>query len=259
MTAIAAPLAGRGILVTRPAQQCGPLADRIRAAGGEAILFPVLEIIDTPDLQPLIDVIARLDDYRLAVFISPNAVVRAMKQLEARRQWPARLRVAAIGKGSVRELERFGISGVIAPERHFDSEHLLALPGLQTVAGQRVVIFRGDGGRELLGDTLAARGAQVDYVECYRRARPVADAAPLLKAWDGKRLNAVTITSSEGMRNLFAMVGASGQPLLQQTPLFAPHPRIAAVARELGCRHVIESAPGDDGLMDALLRHFARP
>jgi uroporphyrinogen-III synthase len=68
----------------------------------------------------------------------------------------------------------------------------------------------------------------------------------------------VTITSSEGMRNLFAMVGPSGQPMLQQTPLFAPHPRIAAVARELGCRHVIETAPGDDGLMDALLRHFAR-
>lgn len=253
-----APLAGRGIVVTRPAQQSGPLAGRISAAGGEAILFPVLEIIDTPDLQPLIDVIARLDDYQLAVFISPNAVVRAMKQVKARRQWPVTMRVAAIGKGSVRELERFGVSGVLAPERHFDSEHLLELPELQAVAGQRVVIFRGDGGRELLGDTLAARGARVDYVECYRRARPAADAAPLLQAWAGNRLNAVTITSSEGMRNLFAMVGPSGQPLLQQTPLFAPHPRIAAVARELGCRNVIESAPGDDGLMDALLRHFGR-
>ena len=258
MTAVAAPLAGRGIVVTRPAQQSGPLAGRIHTAGGQAILFPVLEIIDTPDLQPLIDVIARLDDYQLAVFISPNAVVRAMKQVIARRQWPAAMRVAAIGKGSVRELERFGVSGVLAPERHFDSEHLLALPELQAVAGQRVVIFRGDGGRELLGDTLTARGAQVDYVECYRRARPDAAAAPLLQAWAGNALHAVTITSSEGMRNLFAMVGPSGQPLLQQTPLFAPHPRIAAVARELGCRHVIETAPGDDGLMDALLRHFGR-
>lgn len=257
MTAAAAPLAGRGIVVTRPAQQSSPLAERIRAAGGEAILFPVLEIIDTPDLRPLIDVIARLDDYQFAVFISPNAVVRAMKEVMARRQWPAAMRVAAIGKGSVRELERFGVYGVLAPERHFDSEHLLELPELQAVAGQRVVIFRGDGGRELLGETLAARGAKVDYVECYRRARPDIDATPLLQAWAGKVLNAVTITSSEGMRNLFAMVGPSGQPLLQQTPLFAPHPRIAAVARELGCRNVIESAPGDDGLMDALLRYFA--
>ena len=254
----APPLAGRGIVVTRPAQQSGPLAERISAAGGHPILFPVLEIIDTPDLQPLIDVSARLEDYQLAVFISPNAVVRTMSQVLPRRIWPARLRVAAIGKGSVRELERFGVTGVIAPARYFDSEHLLELPELQTVAGQRVVIFRGDGGRELLGDTLAARGARVDYIECYRRTRPDADAAPLLQAWAGDALHAVTITSSEGMRNLFAMVGQSGQLRLQQTPVFAPHPRIAAVARELGCNAVIDTAPGDDGLMDALFRHFAQ-
>ena len=254
----APPLAGRGIVVTRPAQQSGPLAERISAAGGHPILFPVLEIIDTPDLQPLIDVSARLEDYQLAVFISPNAVVRTMSQVLPRRIWPARLRVAAIGKGSVRELERFGVTGVIAPARYFDSEHLLELPELQTVAGQRVAIFRGDGGRELLGDTLAARGARVDYIECYRRARPDADAAPLLQAWAGNALHAVTITSSEGMRNLFAMVGQSGQLRLQQTPVFAPHPRIAAVARELGCNAVIDTAPGDDGLMDALFRHFAQ-
>ena len=254
----APPLAGRGIVVTRPAQQSGPLAERISAAGGHPILFPVLEIIDTPDLQPLIDVSARLEDYQLAVFISPNAVVRTMSQVLPRRIWPARLRVAAIGKGSVRELERFGVTGVIAPARYFDSEHLLELPELQTVAGQRVVIFRGDGGRELLGDTLAARGARVDYIECYRRTRPDADAAPLLQAWAGDALHAVTITSSEGLRNLFAMVGQSGQLRLQQTPVFAPHPRIAAVARDLGCNAVIDTAPGDDGLMDALFRHFAQ-
>jgi len=254
----APPLAGRGIVVTRPAQQSGPLAERISAAGGHPILFPVLEIIDTPDLQPLIDVSARLEDYQLVVFISPNAVVRTMSQVLPRRIWPARLRVAAIGKGSVRELERFGVTGVIAPARYFDSEHLLELPELQTVAGQRVAIFRGDGGRELLGDTLAARGAQVDYIECYRRTRPDADAAPLLQAWAGDALHAVTITSSEGMRNLFAMVGQSGQLRLQQTPVFAPHPRIAAVARELGCNAVIDTAPGDDGLMEALFRHFAQ-
>jgi uroporphyrinogen-III synthase len=257
MTAPAAALAGRGIVVTRPAQQAGPLAARIRAAGGHPILFPVLEIVDTGDLQPLIDVIDRLDDYQLAVFISPNAVVRAMKQLGIRRSWPASLRVAAIGKGSVRELERSGVTGVIAPDRQFDSEHLLELPELQSVAGQRVVIFRGDGGRELLGDTLTARGARVDYVECYRRARPQADARPLLDAWDGNALHAVTITSSEGMRNLYAMVGESGRAQLRGTPVFAPHPRIAAVARELGCSHVIDTAPGDDGLMEALQGHFA--
>lgn len=253
---VALPLAGRGIVVTRPAHQAAGLAELIRAAGGNPILFPVLEILDTENLQPLLDAIARLDDYRLAVFISPNAVVRTMNQVAARRAWPAHLRVAAVGKGGVKELRRFGITGIIAPDRMFDSEHLLALPELQDVKGKRVIIFRGDGGRELLGDTLSARGAVVDTIECYRRAQPRVDAALLLKAWARDQVHAVTVTSSEGLRNLFEMVGKLGQSWLRRTPVFAPHPRIAAAARELGCSIVVDSAPGDEGLIDALRRHF---
>ena len=248
----AGPLAGCGIVVTRPAAQAASLAEAIRAAGGHAILFPVIEILDPADIQPLIDVIDRLETCNLAIFISPNAVARAMRRITARRTWPPGLRSAAIGKGGVKALQRFGINEVIVPTRSFDSEGLLALPQLQTVAGQRVVIFRGDGGRELLGDTLTARGAQVEYVECYRRARPHADAAPLLKAWAHDEVHAITVTSSEGLRNLFEMVGEPGLSWLRRTPVFVPHPRIAAAARELGCGQVIESAPGDEGLIAAL-------
>ena len=258
MTA-AGPLAGRGIVVTRPASQAAPLAAMIRAAGGRPILFPVLEILDTADIAPLIAAADGLDRFDLAIFISPNAVLRAMNQIVARRSWPPGLRAAAVGKGSARELKRFGITDVIAPARAFDSEGLLALPELQQVAGRRVVIFRGDGGRELLGDTLAARGADVEYVECYRRARPRADAAPLLRAWARNEVDAVTVTSSEGLRNLFEMVGRLGQSWLKRTPLLAPHPRIAAAARELGCGNVMETAPGDEGLMNALSQLFHQP
>lgn len=253
----ARPLAGRGILVTRPAHQAGTLAVLINAAGGQAIIFPALEILDPADPQPLIDAIERLESYDLAIFISPNAVTRVMERMAGRRAWPAGLRVAAIGKGGVRELERHGIREVIAPQRSFDSERLLEMPQLQAVSGQRVLILRGDGGRELLGDTLAARGAQVDYVVCYRRARPQTDPAPLLQAWTRKAVHAVIVTSSEGLRNLFVMLGKPGETLLQHTPLLVPHPRIATVARELGCREVIETAPGDDGLLEALLQLFA--
>ncbi len=250
------PLAGRGIVVTRPAQQAGPLAEMIRAAGGTPIIFPVLEILDTADIQPLVDAIDRLDSFDLAIFISPNAVLRAMNQIAARRAWPDGLHAAAIGKGSVKELKRFGIVDVIAPTRTFDSERLLELPQLQAVAGQRVVIFRGEGGRELLGDTLAARGASVEYVECYRRARPRADAAPLLRAWARNEVHAVIVTSSEGLRNLFEMIGKLGQSWLRRTPLLVPHSRIAAAARELGCTNIVESAPGDDGLFETLQQLF---
>ncbi len=253
----AGPLAGRGILITRPAHQAGPLAALIHAAGGRPVIFPTLEILDPADPQPLLDAIDRLDTYDLAIFISPNAVTRVMERMAGRRGWPAGLRVAAIGKGGVRELERHGVHEVIAPQRSFDSERLLEMPQLQAVSGQRVLILRGDGGRELLGDTLAARGALVDYIACYRRARPQTDPAPLLQAWAHDGVHAVVATSSEGLRNLFVMLDKPGGSLLQHTPLLVPHPRIATVARELGCRDVIGTAPGDDGLIAGLLQQFA--
>lgn len=252
------PLAGCGIVVTRPAQQAGALAAMIGGAGGKALVFPVLEILDTANPAALFDAIDRLEAFDLVVFISPNAVQRVMDLVVARRRWPTGLRVAAIGKGGVRELKRYGLDEVIAPERRYDSERLLEMPQLQQIAGQRVLIFRGDGGRELLGDTLAARGARVEYVESYRRAMPRVDAAPLLQAWARNEIHAVTITSSEGLRNFSAMLGEPGMALLQATPLLAPHPRIAAVARELGCGKVVETGPGDEGLFAALLQLFRR-
>ena len=250
------PLAGRGIVITRPAHQAQPLADLIRAAGGNPILFPVLEILDAGDLRPLNALIDRLDEFDLAIFISPNAVNKAMNLIAARRGLPSRLRMAAIGRGSVKELKRFGISDVIAPTKKFDSEALLELPGLQNIAGRHVVIFRGDGGRELLGDVLTARGARVEYAECYRRGKPNQDATPLMKAWARNELHAITVTSSEGLRNLFDMIGKLGQTWLKKTPLFAPHPRIAAAARELGLTAVIETGPGDEGLIVRLEQYF---
>jgi len=250
------PLAGRGIVITRPAHQAQPLADLIRAAGGNPILFPVLEILDAEDLRPLNALIDRLDEFDLAIFISPNAVNKAMNLITARRVLPQRLKVAAIGRGGVKELRHFGVANVIAPSKKFDSEALLELPELTDVAGRQVVIFRGDGGRELLGDTLTVRGARVEYAECYRRGKPNLDTAPLMKAWARNELHAITVTSSEGLRNLFDMIGKLGQTWLRKTPLFAPHPRIAATARELGLTAVIETGPGDEGLIAQLEQYF---
>jgi uroporphyrinogen-III synthase len=250
-------LAGRRIVVTRPAGQAGPLVDLIRARGGEPIVFPVLEIRDVEDLRPLNALVDRLDGFDLAVFISPNAVNKAMNLVTARRQWPAKLAAATIGRSSERELARYGVGDIIAPQGRFDSEALLELLPAGRVAGRRVVIFRGDGGRELLGDTLAARGATVEYAECYRRGRPDADVGPLLKAWARGDIDAVTVSSSEGLANLYDMVGKLGQQWLKRTPVFAPHARIAAKARGLGLERIIETGPADEGLVAGLEGFFA--
>jgi uroporphyrinogen-III synthase len=249
-------LAGRGVVITRPTHQAGPLAERIRAAGGTPILFPVLEILDVVDPKRLDALIDRLDEFDLAIFISPNAVNKAMDRITARRALPRQLKIAALGRRSRSELARRGVTGVIAPETEFDSEALLALSDLSNVAGMRIVVFRGEGGRELLGDTLIVRGASLEYAECYRRVRPALDAAPLLRAWTRDELHAVTVTSGEAVRNLFDMVGGPGQIRLRETPLFAPHARIAQTARELGLSIVIETAAGDEGLVAGLEQYF---
>jgi len=251
-------LAGRRVVLTRPAAQAGQLAELVRAAGGEAILFPTLEILEATDLQPLAALIDRLETFDLSIFISANAVNKALGLVQARRNWPPGLRVATVGRGSARELHRHGFEAVIAPTQGFDSEALLDLPELKDVAGKRVVIFRGEGGRELLAKTLAARGAAVEYAECYRRGRPSADAAPLIDQWEQHRLDAFTVTSSEALANLGAMLGERGRQCLQTTPLFVPHQRIADAARALGVKTVVATGSGDEGLVAGLAAFFAK-
>jgi len=252
----AGALQGRHIVVTRPAGQAVHLADALVALGAKPVLFPVLAIFDVADTGPLLDVAARLDDFDWAAFVSPNAVEKALTPILARRPWPAHLRAATIGRSSELALAKFGVSDVVSPQDRFDSEALIALAPLGDMLGKKVVIFRGDGGRELLGETLAARGATVEYVTCYRRGRPALDPAPLHKLWNDSQLDAITVTSSEGLRNLYDMVGKIGQAWLRKTPTFVPHARIFEQARTLGLHDVILTGPGDDGLVAGLAGYF---
>lgn len=250
------PLCGRHIVVTRPAGQAVHLAEALVALGAKPVLYPVLEIFDVEDNAPLLAAAERLDEFDWVAFVSPNAVEKALRVILDRRAWPAKLRVATIGKSSEQALAAFGVGDVVAPRERFDSEALIALPELQDMAGKKVLIFRGDGGRELLGDTLKDRGATVEYLTCYRRGKPALDPAPLLKLWTDHQLDAVTVTSSEGLRNFFDMVGKLGQAWLRKTPVFVPHARIAEAARALGLHEIVLTGPGDEGLVAGLNAYF---
>jgi uroporphyrinogen III methyltransferase/synthase len=242
------PLQGRGIVVTRPAGQARHLQSLIEAAGGRPIPFPAIEIEEFPERA-----LPELESFDVAIFVSPTAAQCALKK---RATWPAQLSVAAIGKGTRRVLERHGIAEILAPDSGGDSEALLALPALQNVAGKRILIVRGEGGRELLGDKLAERGAQVEYAECYRRVLPRADPAELLSAWERGEVDAVTVSSGEGLENLLELLGEAGRQRLLDTPLFVSHPRIAEQAREAGMREVIVAGLGDEEMLDALMAYF---
>ena len=251
------PLAGKTIVVTRPRAQAGPLAAAIAAQGGQPLIFPLLEISPAADAQPLANAVARLADYSLAVFISPNAVDYALPAILARGPWPAGLLPAAVGQGTARALVAHGVTGCIAPSERFDSEALLALPELagERVAGRRVAIFRGNGGRELLADTLRERGAEVDCIACYRRSGPPGGGAPLLAAWRAGRLAALTVSSSEGLRHLVDLLDTEGRAWLQKTPVFVPHARIAENARASGLRKIILTDAADAGILAGLLAY----
>ncbi len=265
------PLSGLKIAVTRPREQAVPLARRIEEAGGVPLLFPLLDIAPAADPAALSEQISRLDQFDLAIFISPNAVQYGMAAIRATLSpspspasgrgvrdsagegWvsalPPALKIAAVGQGSAKALCELGIAGVIAPTERFDSEGLLALPELQAVAGRRVMIFRGDGGRELLGETLRARGATVEYVACYRRSRPQQDISVLL----GSVPDAITVTSSEALEYLWQMLGDARRDRACGIPLFVPHPRIAELAKRQGWSRVLLAGAGDDGLLSALI------
>ena len=247
-------LSGRTVLVTRPAGQAAVLAQAIRAAGGTAFEFPALAVEAVP-ADELAESLAQLAVADIAIFISPNAAQFGMAAIRAGGPLSDAIQVFAVGPGTARALQEQGVSGVITPDGQ-DSEALLALPQLAEVAGKKVVIVRGVGGRALLADTLAARGAQVTFMECYQRVRPQADAAPLLARWQAGGIDAVTVTSAETLHNLAALVGDAGQPLLLRTPLFAPHEKIAEAARRFGIAHVIATPGGDAGLVDGLINWF---
>lgn len=250
------PLAGCGVVVTRPLHQAQHMVDLIAQAGGTPFLFPVLEIIEAKDLGPFNHLIDRLEQFDIAIFISPNAVNKALNLIRARRELPTNLMIAAIGKGSRKELNQLGVHEVVAPTDNFDSEALLALPEMQQVAGKKIVIFRGEGGREVLGNELTVRGATIEYAECYRRHRPDSDARDLLYHWARNELHAIVVTSGEGLHNLYDMVGKLGRQWLKKTPVFVPHERLVEVAHSLGMGEVYGTRPGDEGLLEGVIEWY---
>ena len=252
----APPLAGKYIVVTRPVGQATHLAEALQGLGAHPILFPVLAIIDLDDIKPLHDIALQLDNFDWAIFVSPNAINKSLEHVLRHRRWPQKVRAATVGESSARALAQHGITNVLCPSGRFDSEALLELPELQAVAGNRVVIFRGDGGRELLSEELSKRGADVVQVASYRRAIPDHDGAALLKHWDDRTLDAITATSSEGLRNLHHMVGKLGQAWLRKTPIFVTHQRIAEQAALLGLSSMCLTAAGDNGLVAGLIDYF---
>lgn len=217
-------------------------------------MFPLLEIVPVQDYSGFDEVIDQLESFDWAIFISSNAVQHGMTRLLSRRSLPGKLRYAAVGPMTAAELDTFGIQNVLIPADRFDSESLLNLPEMQAVTGKRCVIFRGIGGRDLLANTLIARGAEVTFAECYQRINPNRDPQPLTSLWNQGALQALVVTSSEALRNLLDL--AKDTAWLRATPIFVNHHRIAETASAQGLQVITANAPGDTGMLATLETYF---
>ena len=251
------PLVGRQILICRPAGQDRPLAEHLGSLGAEIFSYAGMTISPCEHSQETQQHLKHLLEYQWAVFVSANAVEFGLEAISKHGPWPAHLRCAAIGKATAFRLEQAGRGPVIRPQGSEDSEGLLQTKAWKNLQGQRVLIFRGLGGRETLANGLRAAGALVDYAEVYQRQAPKEDPGELRTRVKSHQLSAICAMSSETLHNVIEAFGLECFPSLCSIPWLVPHSKIAAVARKAGIQQVIES-PGSElqAVSGALINFF---
>ena len=250
------PLQGLTLVVTRPRGQAVRTSATLRAAGAEVIAFPVL------DITPIKASIASRDLSTASgiIFVSANAVAHGVPVLRRGGEIKAATEIFAIGRATAAALAEAGFKDVVSPQQSIDSEGLLAMPQLLRVEGRHMILVKGasePGGRRLLEQVLAARGARVTVLECYRRAPLVADAA----AREGLRNSlaaggrygcfALSVETLDSLMNIFSSMNISPQ---SQMVLLVPNPRVADAARTHGFDKIFEVPLAESALVPALTR-----
>ena len=240
-------------MVTRPEHQAYRLCRLIEQSGGTAVRFPVLEIVPVNGLQLQQNILHHLDLFDWVVFISVNAVNFALRSSVGNIDIPQGVRMAAVGRATAKALQEAGLRVDLLPEAGFNSEALLAAPELLHLDGLSVLIVRGQGGRELLADKLRTRGARVEYLEVYKRLKPVMDVEPILKRLENHDLDVITVTSGEALQNLVSVFDEKMKNRLLSVPLVVISDRIKRLANKIGFKNIaVSTEPSDTAILDSV-------
>ena len=247
----AGALHGCHVLVTRPEGQAESLINAIRSAGGEALHFPAIRIVGR-DVDDIEDELKSRPEPDVLVFISRNAVTYGYPPT---RRFDAA--IAAVGPATQAALEDQGATVDIFPDGEFDSEGLLAQPALDDVDGKNVLIVRGERGRELLAETLTARGAMVQHLTVYRRERaepPPELAREVGRAIEHGEFDYIIIMSTETLNHLLALLPSAARDGLRKTPLVGPGERVIqnALLRLPGNPALVASGPTPADMVKAI-------
>lgn len=241
--------------MTRPAAQAGAWVERLRAQGIEAEALPLLAIEPVADPAALQSAWRSLARHALVMFVSPNAVQGFFAARPSQAPWPAGLRAAAVGPGTVQALVAAGVPAdrCVAPEAPpFDSGQLWTLLGDEAWAGRQVLVVRGDGGRDEFAQALRGAGAEVAFVQAYARARPhwTADESALAeRARQAPGGYVWLLSSAEAVGHLPALLPGADW---SRAAAIASHPRIGAAARRIGFGRVREADPTLPAIVEAL-------
>lgn len=230
-------LTGRRILICRPEPEASRLAHCFREAGADARVLPLIgrePLPETPETRTLIQ---NLDHYSHVIAVSPYAASLFMALADNWwPQFPMGIRWYGVGRGTAAVLSRHGLSPRM-PTSGWTSEALLALPSLQRFSGEKILLVRGEEGRELIYQTLSDRGARVTVLPLYRRYQPHHDATTLDKALLCFLPEAVITLSGETLNNLIALSENTGHNL-DKTLLVVPASRVAEQARQAGLNRI---------------------
>ena len=243
------------IMVTRPAHQAGLLAQGIKEAGGQVLLFPALEISPIKLEKKAQEILQRINDYDILVFISPNAVEHGLNHIQSVTQLSKHVLLATVGQGSAIALKnKLGKYPDIVPQENFNSEGLLATRAMQAVENKRILIIRGNTGRDLLKQKLQQRGATVEYLNVYQRIKPDTPTAELEQHLQNNQIAAIVITSGESIKNLLELVPENIRNLLLQVPLLLINQRLLDIAEQAGFNNklIIATEASDDAIIETL-------
>lgn len=262
------------ILVTRPAPLAKAWVQALLKQGYAAQDVSIMDIVPVADAvgcQRIKNRILVFDEYQKAIFVSQNAVAAGVDWLETYwPQLPVGMEYFAVGKATAEALATRNIQVVDTNFERGDmnSEGLLASPALQQIQGEKILVFRGCGGRNLLREMLNTRGAQVDYCELYRRELPAqaleqlkAAFTPMLKN-DYRHL--ITFHSGESARNFHQVLlmlasQQDNKPLaafLRQQPVLVPGSRVATLVGKLGFTEIITAKNASDECMYSALENY---
>lgn len=259
------PLAGKRIVVTRPAHQAAALLAQLRALGAEPIACPAITIAPPADMAALDRAIGRLDSYDWLIVTSVNgvhALLGRMAELGTAPTALTHLAIGAIGPATAAALAEYRLRAAFVPGDYV-AEAIVAEIG--DVAGQRMLLPRADIARPALADGLRARGALVDNIAAYRTV-PAAGVGGLAHQLRAGALDALTFTSSSTVRYLLDGLAATGfaraeaVAALNQAAIICIGPITADTARAEGLRVDAEARIyTEDGLVAALVAWFSRP